>query len=41
VVRIDEAKDEITVELVEVAVPIPITVKNKMVKLHQKSSEIE
>jgi transcriptional antiterminator NusG len=37
VVKIDEAKDEITVELIEVAVPIPVTVKTKMVKLFQKS----
>lgn len=40
-VKVDEEKDEITVELIEVAVPIPITVKSKMVKLHQKSSDIE
>lgn len=37
VLKIDEAKDEITVELVEVAVPIPVTVKSKMVKLFQKA----
>src|SRR4030095_2827741 len=37
VVKIDEAKDEITVELVEVAVPIPVTVKAKTVKLFQKA----
>ena len=37
VTKIDEAKDEITVELIEVAVPIPVTVKSKMVKLYQKS----
>ena len=37
VVKIDEAKDEITVELIEVAVPIPVTVKTKMVKLFQKA----
>lgn len=36
VLNIDEAKDEITVELIEVAVPIPVTVKSKMVKLFQK-----
>ncbi len=36
VIKIDEAKDEITVELIEVAVPIPVTVKSKMVKLFQK-----
>ena len=37
VTKVDEAKDEITVELMEVAVPIPVTVKSKMVKLFQKA----
>jgi transcriptional antiterminator NusG len=37
VMKIDEAKDEVTVELVEVAVPIPVTVKSKMVRLFQKA----
>ena len=37
VTKFDEAKDEITVELIEVAVPIPVTVKSKMVKLFQKA----
>jgi transcriptional antiterminator NusG len=41
VLKIDEAKDEITVELVEVAVPIPVTVKTKMVKLFQKAGQEE
>ncbi|MDD5339845.1 MAG: transcription elongation factor Spt5 [Candidatus ainarchaeum sp.] len=41
VLKIDEAKDEITVELIEVAVPIPVTVKSKMVKLFQKSGQGE
>jgi transcriptional antiterminator NusG len=41
VLKIDEAKDEITVELVEVAVPIPVTVKSKMVKLFQKANAEE
>ncbi|VVC03025.1 Transcription elongation factor Spt5 [Candidatus Bilamarchaeum dharawalense] len=41
VLKIDEAKDEITVELVEVAVPIPVTVKSKMVRLFQKAGQIE
>jgi len=38
VLNIDESKDEITVELIEVAVPIPVTVKSKMVKLFQKAN---
>ena len=37
VTKIDDAKDEITVELMEVAVPIPVTVKSKMVRLFQKA----
>jgi len=41
VLKIDEAKDEITVELMEVAVPIPVTVKTKMVKLFQKAGSEE
>ena len=39
VIKIDEPKDEITVELVEVAVPIPVTVKSKMVKLLYKAGQ--
>jgi transcriptional antiterminator NusG len=41
VLKLDEAKDEITVELIEVAVPIPVTVKSKMVKLFQKAGQGE
>lgn len=42
VLKLDDAKDEITVELIEVAVPIPVTVKSKMVKLFQKANaEVE
>lgn len=41
VIKLDEAKDEITVELVEVAVPIPVTVKSKMVRLFQKAGAEE
>jgi transcriptional antiterminator NusG len=41
VLKIDETKDEITVELMEVAVPIPVTVKSKMVKLFQKAGADE
>jgi transcriptional antiterminator NusG len=41
VLKIDEAKDEVTVELTEVAVPIPVTVKSKMVKLFQKAGAQE
>lgn len=41
VTQIDEAKDEITVELLEVAVPIPVTVKAKMIKLFQKKGAMD
>jgi len=41
VIKIDEAKDESTVELIEVAVPIPVTVKTKMVKLYRKAGQLE
>jgi transcriptional antiterminator NusG len=41
VTYLDEAKDEVTVELLEVAVPIPVTVKSKMVKLFRKKGDIE
>ena len=39
--KIDDAKEEVTVELIEVAVPIPVTVKSKMVKLFQKAGANE
>lgn len=39
ILKIDEGKDEVTVELVEVAVPIPVTVKTKMVKLLSKNDD--
>lgn len=39
VIKIEEAKDEITVELIEVAVPIPVTVKSRIVKLFQKAEQ--
>lgn len=41
VIRIDENKDELTVELTEVAVPIPVTIKASTIKLHQKAGENE
>ena len=41
VVKVDEPRDEVTVELIEVAVPIPITVKSKMIKIFQKASQME
>lgn len=37
VIRIDENKDELTVELTEVAVPIPVTIKAGTIRLYKKA----
>jgi len=37
VMKVDENKDEITVELTEVAVPIPVSVKSSTVRIHKKA----
>ena len=39
VIRIDENKDELTVELTEVAVPIPVTIKANTIRLYQKAED--
>lgn len=39
VIKIDENKDELTVELTEVAVPIPVTIKSNTIRLYQKAEE--
>ena len=39
VIRIDENKDELTVELTEVAVPIPVTIKSNTIRLYQKAED--
>ena len=41
ITKIDESKDEVTVELMEIAVPIPVTVKTKTVRLYQKAGAEE
>lgn len=41
VVRIDEAKEDVVVELLEAAVPIPITVKLDSVKVIRRDEEEE
>lgn len=41
VTKIDDNKDELTVEFVDMAVPIPTTIKRKIAKLFQKSGEGE
>lgn len=39
VVKVDSAKEEITVELMDVAVPIPITTKSNMAKIIEHTKE--
>ena len=39
VIKIDTNKDAVTVELTEVAVPIPVTIKANTIKVFQKASE--
>ena len=39
VIKIDTNKDEVTVELSEVAVPIPVTIKANTIKIFQKAAD--
>jgi len=39
VAKIDLNKEELTVELTEVAVPIPVTIKANVIKLYQKAED--
>lgn len=39
VVRIDETKEDVVLELIEAAVPIPVTVKGDQIRLIQKEAE--
>lgn len=39
VIKIDETKEECTVELMEVAVPIPVTIKLNTIRIHQKAED--
>ena len=39
VTRIDDAKEEITVELLDAMVPIPITVRGEQVRILKKKEE--
>lgn len=41
VIRIDETKDTITVELTDVAIPVPVTAKSGTVKLIKKAESEE
>jgi transcriptional antiterminator NusG len=38
VVRIDESREEVVIELIEAAVPIPVTVKGDQIRIIQKES---
>ena len=38
--KVDEAKEEITVELMDVAVPIPVTTKANIAKIVQKAEKV-
>ncbi|MEM3400152.1 MAG: transcription elongation factor Spt5 [Candidatus Micrarchaeia archaeon] len=40
VIKIDESKEEITVELTDVAVPIPVTIKANTIKIYRKSEDL-
>ncbi len=39
VVRIDESKEEVVLELIEAAIPIPVTVKGDQIRLIQKEAD--
>ena len=41
VIKIDENKDELTVELTEVAVPIPVTIKANTIRAYQKAEDVQ
>ncbi len=41
VIKIDENKDELTVEFMDMAVPIPTTIKKKIAKIFKKATEEE
>lgn len=40
VIKVDEVKEECTVELMEVAVPIPVTIKINTVRVHQRAEDV-
>jgi transcriptional antiterminator NusG len=37
ITKIDDSRDEVTVELIEIAVPIPVTVKSSTIKVFKKA----
>lgn len=40
VIKVDSAKDEITVELMDVAVPIPVTTKSNTARIIEKAEQV-
>ncbi len=40
VIKVDSAKDEITVELMDVAVPIPVTTKSNTARIIEKADQV-
>lgn len=40
VIKVDSSKDEITVELMDVAVPIPVTTKSNMARIIEKAEAV-
>jgi len=40
VIKVDSTKDEITVELMDVAVPIPVTTKSNIARVIQKAEKV-
>jgi transcriptional antiterminator NusG len=40
VMKVDSAKDEITVELIDVAVPIPVTTKSNIARIVEKAEKV-
>lgn len=41
VIKFDETKDQLTVELMDVAVPIPVTINSKTARLAQKAEDAD
>ena len=41
VIRVDKGKEEVTIELIEATVPIPVTVKADYVRILEKKEEEE
>jgi len=41
IIKLDEGKEELTVELFEATVPIPVTVRGDAVKIIQKKEEVK